>query len=87
MIIISQDKEDLINFDNVKMISVDENVIGVDVNLDEGDFYELGTYKSNKRAREVLKDIIKSYRAYRTAEVDGYTNVLEETAVFQMPEE
>lgn len=47
----------------------------------------LGKYEIEERAKEVLQEIIKSYRYYRTAECDGYTNVLQETAVFDMPEE
>ena len=47
----------------------------------------LGKYEIEERAKEVLAEIIKSYRDYRTAECDGYTNVLQETAVFDMPEE
>ena len=42
---------------------------------------------SEERAKEVLQEIIKSYRYYRTAECDGYTNVLQETAVFEMPKD
>mgnify|MGYP001471911256 FL=1 len=45
----------------------------------------LGKYEIEERAKEVLQEIIKSYRYYRTAECDGYTNVLQETAVFEMP--
>ena len=45
----------------------------------------LGKYQIEERAKEVLQEIIKSYRYYRTAECDGYTNVLQETAVFEMP--
>nr|DAX01526.1 MAG TPA: hypothetical protein [Bacteriophage sp.] len=47
----------------------------------------LGKYEIEERAKEVLQEIIKSYRYYRTAECDGYTNVLQETAVFEMPED
>jgi len=47
----------------------------------------IANYKTEERAKEVLREIIKSYRHYRTAECDGYTNVLEETAVFEMPKE
>lgn len=47
----------------------------------------LGKYEIEERAKEVLQEIIKSYRYYRTAEYDGYTNVLQETAVFEMPED
>lgn len=47
----------------------------------------LGKYEIEERAKEVLQEIIKSYRYYRTAECDGYTNVLQETAVFEMPKD
>ena len=46
----------------------------------------LGVYDTEERAKEVLQEIIKEYRDYRTAECDGYTNVLQETAVYEMPE-
>lgn len=48
--------------------------------------YTIAEYEKEKRAKGVLQEIIKSYREYRTAVVDGYTNVLEETAVYEMPE-
>lgn len=47
----------------------------------------IGHYKTEERAKKVLQEIIQSYRNYRTAECDGYTNVLQETAVYEMPEE
>lgn len=87
MIIVSQDREDIINFDNVKMINREENRISVDANFGRDDFYCIAEYDTEERAEEVLAEIIKSYRDYRTAECDGYTNVLQETAVFDMPEE
>ena len=87
MIIVSQDREDIINFDNVKMINREENRISVDANFGRGDFYCIAEYDTEERAKEVLAEIVKSYRDYRTAECDGYTNVLQETAVFDMPEE
>ena len=50
-------------------------------------YQDLGKYSTEERAKEVLQEIVKSYRNYRTAECDGYTNVLQETAVFEMPED
>ncbi len=47
----------------------------------------LGIYKTEERAREVLQEIIQSYKDYRTAECDGYTDVLQKTAVYEMPKE
>ena len=92
MIIVSQNKDEIVNFDNIINIMITDcdgdfvisavALVGID------DIYrELGYYKTEERAKEVLQEIIQSYREYRTAEVDGYTNVLEETAVFEMPKE
>ena len=91
MIIVSQDKTEIINFDNLTEIYINRN--------DEEEYYylrsesvcglyeDLGKYSTEERAKEVLQEIIKSYRDYRTAECDGYTNVLQETAVFEMPKD
>lgn len=93
MIIVGQDKDIILNFENIDMI-----LVGNPLDTDNGEFQiiantisdnevRLGCYKTEERAKEVLQEIIKSYRYYRTAECDGYTNVLEETAVFEMPKE
>ena len=84
MIIISQDKETIVNFDNTQMLGLEEYEKTQIVC--EG-LFKIGEYKTEERAKEVLQNLIQSYREYRTAEVDGYTNVLEETAVFEMPKE
>lgn len=93
MIIVSQCKDTIINFKNIEILG-----IGNPLEDDEGKFkilantiienqYVIAKYKTEKRAKEVLQEIIKSYRYYRTAECDGYTNVLQETAVFEMPKD
>ena len=88
MIIVSQDRDLIINFDNVTVIGIAQNNSKeIDsITVDKEEQY-LGEYKTEERAKEVLAEIIKSYRDYRTAECDGYTNVLQETAVFDIPEE
>ena len=89
MIIVSQNKDIIANFDNITSLDTDQcnGVYVVECNFTNRNNVYLGEYKSEERAKEVLQEIIKSYRYYRTAECDGYTNVLEETAVFEMPEE
>ena len=90
MIIVSQNKMTIYNFDNINSIFInsDNEIRIIDNNYIEGYYGDLlGLYKTEKRAKEVLQKLIQSYREYRTAEVDGYTNVLEETAVFEMPKE
>lgn len=75
MIIVSQDKEDIINLDNVKMITVDENIIGIDASFAKADFYEIGAYDNKERAKEILQEIIKFFIR------NEYQN-----KVFRMPE-
>jgi hypothetical protein len=96
MIIVSQDKEKIFNFDNMTRVYItfDEGDDDVCIRTETVDslYEDLGYYKTEERAKEVLAEIIKSYRDYRTAECDGYTDscnkfVLQETAVFEMPED
>ena len=86
MIIVSQDKRSIYNFNNVKSIDIVRNEIYItdDILVDSGAC--IAKYTTEERAKEVLQEIIKAYRDYRTAECDGYTNVLQETAVYEMPE-
>ena len=98
MIIVSQDKMEIFNFDEIFRLYVDDwsneefatepncFCIKAEKSSDNMICAFLGEYKTEERAKEVLKEIIKSYRDYRVAECDGYTNVLQETAVFEMPE-
>lgn len=90
MIIVSQDKEKIVNFDNLTQVYItqDEEETAYFIRYETVDslYDDLGEYKTEERAKEVLAEMIKSYRDYRTAECDGYTNVLQETAVFEMPE-
>ena len=95
MIIVNQNKCTIINFNNIQNIRIEpygthiksKKIYKIFAGNYEGYATELGTYDTEERAKEVLAEIIKSYRDYRTAECDGYTNVLQETAVFNMPEE
>ena len=93
MIIVSQDKCAIVNLDNILQIyitiTIDEDDKGCYIQYEDcNNSYEgLGKYNTIERAKEVLQEIIKSYRYYRTAECDGYTNVLQETAVFEMPKD
>lgn len=91
MIIISQDKMEIFNFDKIFRLYVDnwgnkEFFVKVEKSGCDTLCVPLGEYKTEERAREVLQEIVEAYRDYRTAECDGYTNVLQETAVFEMPE-
>lgn len=63
MIIVSQDKKEIINFDKIKNIKLDpvldcRNII---VNLD-GVYTDIGGYKTKEKAKEVLQEIILAYK-------------------------
>ena len=72
MIIVSQDKKEITNFDSMMAINIldcEEDgfllsaafLIGID------DIYrELGYYKTEKRAKEVLQEIVSKYKEYAT---------------------
>lgn len=91
MIIVSQDMDKIVNFDNLVQVYItqdeEEKANFIRCETIDSLYDDLGKYKTEERAKEVLQEIIKSYRDYRTAECDGYTNVLQKTAVFEMPED
>lgn len=67
MIIVSQDKSVIVNFNNVEAIEIGN----VEENQGKGTiyarlmsdyFYKIGEYKTEERAKEVLQEIIKEYR-------------------------
>ena len=71
MIILSQDKKEIINFDNVMNIEITDCeeegfgifagvIIGVDDN-----YRLLGYYKTEKRAKEVLVEILKNVNSQK----------------------
>lgn len=67
MIIVGQDKKEIVNFDNImniEMTDCDEEGYGIFAGFIVGrdDNYRLlGYYKTEKRAKEILEDIIFAY--------------------------
>ena len=58
MIIVSQDKLKIINFDNIDSVRVDANLIYAFKNKEK---FWIGTYDTMNRAKEVLEMIVKFY--------------------------
>lgn len=88
MIIVSQEKDEIVNFDKIESIWISTDGEGrftIEATADTNS--TLGRYETEERAKEVLQEIINAYRDYRTAECDGYTNILSKTAVYEMPKE
>ncbi len=87
MIIVSQDKKDIINFNNIKAISVKENkiiAIGQFIIAEEDGAYILAEYETEKRAKEVLQEIVSKYRQYN---LDNNKAVTMLPKVYEMPKE
>lgn len=59
MIIVSQDRDLIINFNQVEEIYVADKYISVNFGLSNNEV--LATYKTEERAKEVLQEIIESY--------------------------
>lgn len=67
MVIVSQEKDGIINFDNILVIRLStdfetnkKNIIYVDCVGDE--HFGIGKYGTEERAKEVLQEIIKAYK-------------------------
>ena len=85
MIIVSQDKGKIINFDNMTRVYItfDEGDDDVCIRTETVDslYEDLGYYKTKERAKEVLQEIIDMYK-FNRCEAVGQKN-----AVYRMPED
>ena len=65
MIIVSQDKEKIVNFDNLTQVYItqDEEETAYFIRYETVDslYDDLGEYKTEERAKEVLQEILKYY--------------------------
>lgn len=99
MIIVSQDKETIVNFDNLIQIYItqDEEKTAFFIRYEMVDslYDDLGKYKTEERAKEVLQEIVKKYSAYLSitggpalsqGEMDIQPNVFNIPKVYEMPE-
>lgn len=94
MLILSQDKSFILNFDNIESIEIgnfEENrgrgIIYVRLTSDY--FYTIGEYNTIERAKEVLREIIEEYKSQKyivfNAE-NGECEQIENKRVYEMPE-
>lgn len=89
MVIVSQDKKVITNFDNTLGIQIEENIINADGEKDYGietitekRTCGIGIYATEERAKEVLQEIVELYR--NQVNKYHYTNV---NNVYEMPKE
>lgn len=94
MIIVSQDKKEIINFDNLVSVYVIESYEAKEKGLEKYniDFattdeinFVIGTYETEERAKEVLQEIISKYKTtlYNSKTNETVVNI---PKVYEMPE-
>lgn len=85
MIIVSQDKKSIYNFDNIKSIDIVKNGIYItdDILMDEG--AEIGEYATEERAKEVLQEIIERYTNWNNLVYGQPTGIC--SPKYEMPKE
>lgn len=95
MIIVSQDKTEIINFDNVNTLRATKTglIVSYENTYKAEDDYSniLGNYETEEKAKEVLQEIIKVYKFYngKIYYVEDRNNLLGdyEKGVYEMPKE
>ena len=90
MIIVSQDKTKIVNFDNLTQIYItrDEEETATFIRYETVDslYDDLGEYKTEERAKEVLQEIIHIYgECNASCASTGYGYV--KNKVYEMPKE
>jgi hypothetical protein len=90
MIIVNQDKDEIVNFNNMN------NILIVDFDLKnnyfqriqantDGDCFILGDYKTEERAKEVLQEIIQSIENWENLKAGQLSGICK--FVYEMPKE
>lgn len=100
MIIVSQDKNGIINFDNMTRVYItfDEGDDDVCIRTETVDslYEDLGYYKTEKRAKEVLAEIVQKYSSYlqltggpaiMQGQMDIQPNIFNIPKTYEMPKD
>lgn len=89
MIIMSQDKTRIYNFERVSEIVVSGTEICISDGLRQEEGLVIATYKTEERAKEVLITIMRWYDKLRTdiVEANAYSCRMNGCYYFKMPEE
>ena len=88
MIIVSQDKTKIVNFDNLTQIYItqDEEKTATFIRYETVDslYDDLGEYKTEERAKEVLQELVSKYKTtlYNSRTNETVVNI---PKVYEMP--
>lgn len=90
MLIVNQDRDKIVNFGNLTQVYItqDEEKIACFIRFETVDslYDDLGEYKTEERAKEVLQEIISKYKTtlYNTKTNETVVNI---PKVYEMPKE
>ena len=94
MIIVSQDKTKIVNFDNLTQIYItrDEEETASFIRYETVDslYDDLGEYKAEERAKEVLQEILKYYDSLKTTTIYAISDKdypMDMKSYYEMPKE
>ena len=86
MIIVSQDKTRLVNFERVEILGINiENTNQIACGFNEGKLL-LGEYKTEERAKEVLQEIVDTY-VMIGIDIEIYEGTQRQLPIYTMPED
>lgn len=92
MLIVSQDKKAILNFDNIEFIYVkpkpEQYAFGICAKFVQDEVY-IGFYGTEERAKEVLQEIVKEYenvKAIFDCETGKIKNFINRPKIYKMPE-
>lgn len=94
MLIVSQDKDGIINFENVVAIRLMTNLEDnkrnmIEIDTINGERYSVSKYDTEERAKEVLQEIVKEYenvKAIFDCETGKIKNFINRPKIYKMPE-
>lgn len=100
MIIVSQDETKIVNFDNLTQIYItqgeEKTAFFIRYETVDSLYDDLGYYKTEKRAKEVLAEIVKKYSSYlqltggpaiMQGQMDIQPNIFNIPKTYEMPED
>lgn len=99
MIIVSQDKGKIINFDNMTQVYItfdEDDDVCIRTETVDSLYEDLGYYKTEERAKEVLAEIAQKFSSYLKLEggpailqgqIDIQPNIFNIPKVYEMPED
>lgn len=89
MIIVSQDKKQIINFETINFIDImpmDDGRFEIDANFAHC-ITELGYYETEERAKEVLQEISEQYEYTETIKIERAALRVYDNFIYRMPKE